>query len=166
MLKLKLQYFGHLMGRVHSLEKTMMLGKIEGRKPSKWQMMRWLDGIIDSMDMNLSKLQETVEDRGAGCAAVHRVANSWTQLSDWTTLVLTPNSFTFLPSGQRAGLYFPTLFEGNHIHITAFNVRESDRCHLRAETFSFPASNSYDPKRLWWADFPANPKGQMTWVRS
>ena len=75
-LKLKLQYFGHLKRRANSLEKTVMLGKIEGRRRRRWQRVKWLESIINSMDMNLSKLWETVEDRGAWRAAVHGVAKS------------------------------------------------------------------------------------------
>ena len=87
-LMVKFQYFDHLMWRPDSLEKILMLGKIEGRRRGGWQRMRWLDGIIDSMDISFSKLQKIIKDRESWCTIVHGVAKSQTQLNDWTVRML------------------------------------------------------------------------------
>ena len=117
MLRLKLQYFGHLMWRVDSLEKTLILGGIGGRRRRGWQRMRWLDGIIDSMDMSLSELWELVMDREAWRAAIHGVAKSQTRLSDWTELINSPFLLHFVQAYriseytqcQFSTFYFPVL---------------------------------------------------------
>ena len=114
MLKLKLQYFGHLMQRADSLEKTLMRGKTKGRRRRGWQRMRWLDGITDSMDMGLCGLQELVMDREAWSAVPHEVAVNWTRLSDWTELnwtcviqfILEPILYQYIK--EDVPLYFPS----------------------------------------------------------
>ena len=101
MLKLKLQYFSHLRWRADSLEKTPMLGKVEGRRRRGRQRMRWLDGITDSMDTNLSKLQEMVKDREAWHAAVHGVTKNQTWLSNWTKTIVSPSRTTNVSQPQK-----------------------------------------------------------------
>ena len=101
MLKLKLQDFGHLIQRANSLEKTLMLGKIEGRRWRGWQRTRWLDGIIDSVDMSLSKLQQVVKDRKGWPAAVHGVSKSRTWLNNWATTTYNKNAYSLWVRNQK-----------------------------------------------------------------
>ena len=123
MLKLKLQYFGHLMRRADSFEKTLMLGKIEGRRRRGWQRMRWLDGITYSMDMGLGGLWELVKDREVWRAAVHGVAKSWTRLSDWTELI-----WCLIPRSNKHG-------EKNSCYKARLNIKfESSLYHLHCLT--------------------------------
>ena len=151
MLKRKLQYFGHLMGRADSFEKTLMLGKIEGGRRRGWQRMRWLDGVIDSVDMSLCILREMLKEREAWHAVVHGVTNSRTRLSDWTTKTRSQinESFIDLLQSSFSTTCLSHVFWGSWTQFQCMSVcRGRAPSHINKQ-FSGHQVVSYDSTQFW-----------------
>ena len=170
MLKLKLQYFGHLMGRADSLEKILMLGKIEDKRRRGLQRMKWLENIIDSKDMNLNKLQEIVEDTEACHAVVHGVRKSWTWLSNWTTTwdILAIRIEWLFEKLEVQGIWLQVRKMNQEKpcnHLFAYNILTLKKAeHWRIDAFKLLCwrrlISPLDSKEIK----PLNPKGNQSWI--